>query len=98
MSYTLIEQETNINFNAESDQCVIYTAYYPMIRKLEKLMEQYPDEVKLVRKTDDDIQVELPKKWIRIKPPREMSEEQRQKCAERARINFGLNSSTNIEE
>lgn len=85
MSYTLIEQETNINFNAESDQCVIYTAYHPMIRKLEKLMEQYPDEVKLVCKTDDDIQVELPKKWVKIKPPREMSEEQKERLRELAK-------------
>lgn len=83
MSYTLIEQETNINFNAESDQCVVYTAYPPMIRKLEKLMEQYPDEVKLVRKTDDDIQVELPKKFVKISPPRIISEEQKLQAKER---------------
>ena len=85
MSYTLIEQETNINFNAESDQCVVYTAYPPMIRKIEKLMGEYPDEVKLVRKTDDDIQVELPKKWVKITPPRKVSEEQKERLREWAK-------------
>lgn len=98
MSYTLLEQETNINYNREEEHAIIYTASPVDKRKIEKLIGEYPDQIKVTRNTSDDITVEVPKEWIKIKPTKKMSEEQRQKCAERARINFGLNSSTNIEE
>ena len=58
------------------------------IRKLIALAEQYPDDV-VIRKTPEDnggvILANLPKKWLKIKPPtkRNMTDEQREALAER---------------
>lgn len=58
------------------------------IRKLTALAEQYPDDV-IIREMPEDnygmILVNLPKKWLKIKPPtkRNMTDEQREALAER---------------
>lgn len=82
---TLYEQEVSISYNAESDIATVYTAYPPMIRKLEILLDEYPTQVKLERKTENDLTVKLPKRWVKIKPPRIMSEIQKEQAKERMR-------------
>lgn len=82
---TLYEQETTIVYNAEEDTATVYTAYSPMIRKLEILLDEYPKEVKLERKTENDLTVKVPKRWIKIKPPRSISEEQKERLRELAK-------------
>lgn len=82
---TLYEQEVSINYNAEEDIATVYTAYPPMIRKLEILLDEYPTQVKLERKTEIDLTVKLPKRWIKIKPPRSISEEQKERLRELAK-------------
>ena len=83
MSYSLYEQEITISYNAAEDFAVVFAAYPPIKRKIEKLIEEYPDQIKIRHSTDDDITVEVPKKWIKIRPPREMSEEQKLQAKER---------------
>lgn len=41
---SLIEQETIITYNAAEDLAEVYTCYPPMIRKLDKLAEENPEE------------------------------------------------------
>ena len=56
---TLYEQETNINFNAEECEAVIYTAYKPMMRKLDKLLDR--GEVSVVSEDQYGKTYRLPK-------------------------------------
>ena len=56
------------------------------INKLEKLKSEHPDEVDILftpEENDGMLVARLPKRWIKIMPPRRMSEEQRQACVER---------------
>ena len=72
---TLYEQETNINFNAEECEAVIYTAYKPMMRKLDKLLDR--GEVSVVSEDQYGKTYRLPKKWIKVRPSRILSEEEK---------------------
>ena len=49
MKIPRIEQETVITYNAQEDFAEIYTCYPPMIRKLDKLAQENPDEWKMLR-------------------------------------------------
>lgn len=52
--------------------------------RIEKLAEQYPDECEICAKNPDGSWYgHIPTKWIRINPPRELSEEQKQDMSER---------------
>lgn len=56
------------------------------ITKVEKLAEKYPDECEIVaHNKDGSICAHVPISWIKISPPRQMSDEQKQACAERLR-------------
>ena len=50
-----------------------------MNNKLTRLAEEYPQDVEVVNSE----LFHVPVKWVRISPPRKMSEEQRQKASER---------------
>lgn len=85
------EQEVVINFNAGEDAADLYTANPTWIRKMDKLVEQNPEQFRLIRV--DKCQGEIvskrylfPKRFISIRSrDREstMTEEQRQQEAER---------------
>ena len=49
------------------------------------LAEEYPDDVKIISKRDDMVEVAFPKKWVKIRPPRKLTEEQRVNAVERGR-------------
>lgn len=56
------------------------------INKLKKLKSEHPDEVDILftpEENDGMLVARVPKRWIKIVPPRRMSEEQRQACVER---------------
>lgn len=84
MKLTRYEQETIINFNEEEKSASVYTHNRPLIRKLEKLAKERPGEVRLVKVSHLGQAVEyyVPKSWLRINPPRQLSEEQRAKLYE----------------
>ena len=90
MSYalTLYERETIINFNEAEAIAGIYTHNVALSNKLLKLSQTEP-ELRIIRQTEDMLEVEVPKKWIRVSPPKKLSKETRQKMAAR------LNSSKN---
>lgn len=86
---SLIEQETIITYNAAEDFAEVYTCYPPMIRKLDKLAEENPEEWKILREQGNGKTYTCPKGLItlRSKSPKraEMTEEQKQRMAERIR-------------
>ena len=82
-----IERETVITNNEHEKAAVVYTCNQALKRKLEGLTIARPDECKLLRRFPDGIGVEyeVPKKWVKVSPPRIMSEEERVARAERLR-------------
>lgn len=96
MKLTKYEQETIINFT-EADQIAgVYTHNKALIRRLEKLAQEYPGEVTLEKSSywGQAMDYSIPKSWIRINPPRKLSEEQRAAMAERAKANLSKKPST----
>ena len=54
------------------------------ISKVKKLAEKYPNEVEIVvENKDGSIVAHIPLRYIKISRPKEMTEEQKQKAAER---------------
>lgn len=49
MRLSRYEQEVIINFNAEEEHASLYTANSVWIRKMDKLLEQNPDQFRLGR-------------------------------------------------
>lgn len=86
---TRYEQETVINYNNEESGASIYTADPVIQRKLDKLVEKYPNDYKCTKIDNlSDTQsakfYELSsKKFISFRPPVHMTEEQKKAAAER---------------
>jgi len=78
MNVTKYEQETIILFNEQEAAATIYTYNTGLRRTLTSLCESYPAQV---RQTEDNgigaLTFELPKKWVKVSPPRALSEAQR---------------------
>lgn len=85
------EQETTIGFNASEDTAELYTADPVWIRKMDKLVEQNPEQFKAGRSEYYQGKViakrySFPKRFITIRTRDKvlnLTEEQRQKAAER---------------
>lgn len=79
------EKETVINFNNAEQNASCYTLNTHKRQMLLNLAEEYPDDVKIISKKDDMVEVTFPKKWVKIRPPRKLTEEQRVNAVERGR-------------
>lgn len=78
------ERETIINFNDAEPTASICTSQGWLKRRLEKLSQSHPDDVIITRNDGYSLFATVPKKWAcKIRPPRAVSDEQRQKAAER---------------
>ena len=98
MNLSLLEQETIITYNAHEDFAEVYTCYPPMIRKLDKLTHENPEEWKVLRADAMGKTYTCPKGLVTLRskstPKKEMTEEERQKARERMRrINGSRQSS-----
>lgn len=90
-SLTRYEQEVIINFNAEDETATIYTANPVWIRKMDKLVEQNPEQFEMYRQEKLDGRIiskayKFPKRFVSIRSKdvkRELTEEQRAAMAER---------------
>ncbi len=93
MSFLKIEQETQINFNAAENTAELYTADPVMIRRMNKLVEQNPEQFKgeVHSKYQGKVygmHYTFPKRFVTIRTKdvvRQMSDEQRKESAERLR-------------
>ena len=83
------ELETIISFNETPELADIETPNATLKTKLAQYLEEYPDDIKLVSSNGEFDRYLIPKKWVKIRPPRKMTEEQRAAAIERAKINFG---------
>lgn len=54
------------------------------INKVKKLKENYPNDVEIIAENEDgSICAKLPAKFLKLSPPKKVSEEQRQAASER---------------
>ena len=77
MNLTRYEQEVVINFNADEDVAIVYSANPAWIRKMDALVREFPDVFHIKRQTDISKTYEVPKRLVRIRKPRELSSIQR---------------------
>ena len=80
------EAETHIGFNEEEQTAYIDTHNKSLMRQLSKLLDERPDDITCTRHEPDVyMSCVIPKKWIKIRPNRILSEEEKAKKAEHMR-------------
>ncbi len=84
--------ETTIDYIHGEDTVIWSSNHFATIRKMEDLINNYPDKVQIVRDYRNEegegkmLEIRIPANWMRIpKPPakRELTEEQKQAASER---------------
>ena len=82
---TNYERETILNFNEGEETMSVYTHNKALRRKLEQLTQDRPEECRLYRVThwNEAVEYFIPKSWVHIYPPRQISEDQRAAMAAR---------------
>lgn len=71
------EMETTVNFNMEEKEAVLYTRDRVVMRRMDKLVEEFPGIYRVAEETDISRTYRFPKKYALPKRPRVLSEEQR---------------------
>lgn len=79
---TKYEQETIFNYNQEEKTASCYTHDPALIRKLDRLIEN-GEAITVSREGDGWKEYLFPKSWLKVRPPRKLSDEQRQNLANR---------------
>ncbi|MDE6590268.1 MAG: hypothetical protein K2K53_08030 [Oscillospiraceae bacterium] len=78
MKLTRIEQETIINFNEAERTASVYTHNEALKTRLLGLCRDYPAQVRQTAANRwGGLTFELPKKWLKVSPPRVLSPAQR---------------------
>ncbi len=89
---TKYEMETVVNYNAGEQTATVYTRDKSVMRKLDRLVADYPDSYKLLKQTDIDKTYSMPKSYITYRKPRMVSDEQREQARQRmAKLNSNDN-------
>ena len=79
--------ETIINYNQDEKTASCYTHDKALIKKLNDFCAKSPDIYREKTEGDSSTYI-LPKKWIKIKFPRQLSDEKRAELKVRALSNF----------
>lgn len=85
MKLTRYEQETIINFNAQERSATLYTRDPAVIRRIDTLVNDYPDTFRCIAETGIDKTYEMPKSAVTYRKPRNITEKQRHAARERMR-------------
>lgn len=98
MRLSLLEQETIINYNGEEKTVVISTAFQPDIDYYDNLCETRPDFIKKTKDGDPYKEYQIEKRYsvVRLRPPRQVSEEQKKAGAERLQNYRASKTSGNV--
>lgn len=71
MRLTNVEKETVINFNEAERTASVYTHNEALKRQLLELCQSYPEQVRQsAANAWGGLTFELPKKWLKVSPPR----------------------------
>ena len=76
-----------MNYNDEKKDGTVYTCNAALIRKMDRLTAQYPEDVRLFREDEVSKSYYVPKRWLKISPPRKtnITDRQREILSERMR-------------
>lgn len=88
MELTRYEQEIIINYNQEDKTATCFTCDRALIRRLYELCQK-SSEITVTKEGDDSKTYSFPKKWVKVKMPRQLSDEKRAELKLRAINNFG---------
>lgn len=80
MKLTRYEQETVINYNAGEQTATAYTRDKAVMRKLDRLVADFPDTYKLMEQDEVSKTYSFPKSYISYRKPRAVSIEQRERA------------------
>lgn len=75
MKLSKYEQETIINFNVAESDAVVFTRDKSVIRKLDSLVNEFPEVYKCIGETDIDKTYSMPKQYVSYRKPRRISED-----------------------
>ena len=89
MNLTKYEQETIYSYNQEEPLASCYTMDRALIRRIDALAEKHK-EITLIRSKEGMREYTFPKKWIKVRAPKELSDEKRENMAKRAIERFGF--------
>lgn len=84
----LEERETTVNYTDADSVATVMSYNVAMAARLKRLLAERPDEVTLVWESEGGVEVRVPKKWIKVQPPRKLSEEQLEAARETAKRNL----------
>ena len=87
MELTKYEMETIYNYNQEEPLASCYTMDKALIRRMDALAEKHK-EITVLRADEGVREYTFPKRWIKVKTPRQLSEEKRKELKSRALRNF----------
>lgn len=79
-------KETVVGYVDEDSYASFTSAEKKWINKIIKLKAEHPEQVDIKAYPEDNqgyIYAHLPKKWLKVSPPRQISEEQKAAAAER---------------
>lgn len=79
-------KETIVGYVDEDSYASFTSAEKKWINKILKLKAEHPEQVDIKAYPEDNqgyIYAHLPKKWLKVSPPRQISEEQKVAAAER---------------
>lgn len=79
---TKYEQETIFNYNQEEKTASCFTHDAALIRKLDRLCEN-GETITVTKEGDGWKEYTFPKSWLKVRPPRKLSDEQRREMANR---------------
>ena len=88
MNLSRYEKETVLLFNEEESTAIVGTYNERLKKRLSEFSLKSADCC-LLKEDDGYAKYQLPKSWIKVNMPRQYSEEQLQKMAERAKENLG---------
>lgn len=85
---TKYEMEIIVNYNAGEQIATVFTRDKSVMRRLDRLVANYPDSYKLLKQTDIDKTYSMPKSYVAYRKPRTVSDEQREQARRRmAKLN-----------
>lgn len=80
---TKYEMETVVNYNAAEQTATVYTRDKSVMRRLDRLVADYPDTYKLINQTDIDKTYSMPKTYVNYRKPRVLSDKQKEQARQR---------------
>ena len=78
-------QENVFEFFTNSKTATLSLSQTKYINRIKRLKEEYPDDVEYTINKDGTMCANVPTEWLKIAPKRRMSEEVKEKHAERLR-------------